>query len=60
MFKFLFGNPIKKREKLLAKVQEKAMFAQRNGNMALFAELSSDADKMYKEILEMKKKKEEK
>lgn len=60
MFKLLFGDPIKKREKVLAKIQEKAMYAQRNGKMELYAELSGDADKIYKEIVAMKKLKEEK
>lgn len=60
MFDFLFGNPIRKREKELMKIQEKAMYAQRNGKMALFAELSSEADKIYKEILAMKKLEEKK
>jgi hypothetical protein len=58
MLKFLLGDPIKKLERILAKIQENAMHAQRNGNMALYAELSSEADEIYKKILVMKKEKE--
>jgi hypothetical protein len=55
MFKFLFGSPLKKLEKAHAKLMEDAMHAQRNGNMALYAELSSKAEEMYQEILKLKK-----
>ena len=56
MFAFLFGSPLKKLEKAHASLLEKAMHAQRNGDMALFAKLSSEADKAYNEIIELEKK----
>ena len=55
MFKFLFGDPIKKLKKAHAKLMEDAMHAQRNGNIALYAELSSKAEEMYQKILELEK-----
>jgi hypothetical protein len=36
MFDFLFGTPVKKLDKVHAKLVERAMHAQRNGDMALF------------------------
>ena len=60
MFKFLFGDPIKKLEKAHAKLLEEGMHAQRNGDMALFAKLSSEAEKIDKQILEKEKEKETK
>jgi hypothetical protein len=57
MFKYLFGNPIKKLRKIHAKLSEQAMFAQRNGKMALFAELSSEADEIYNKIIVLEKEK---
>jgi hypothetical protein len=55
MLKYILGDPIKKLVKMHAKLMEKAMHAQRNGNMALYAELSSKAEEMYKKILELRK-----
>jgi hypothetical protein len=57
MFEFLFGDPIKKLKKAHAKILEEGMHAQRNGDMALFAKLSSEAEKIYQEILEKEKEK---
>lgn len=51
MFKFLLGDPIKKLEKIHAKLLENAMHAQRNGDMALFAKISSEADKILNQIM---------
>jgi len=55
MFEFLFGSPLKKLEKKYSQLLEKAMNAQRNGDIALFATLSSEADEVYKEIIELEK-----
>lgn len=57
MLKFLFGDPIKKLVKKHAALLEKAMLAQRSGDMALFARLSSEADKLDQEITEKEKEK---
>jgi len=54
MLKFLFGDPVKKLEKLYAKVLEQAMHAQRNGDMALYAKLSTEAEEIGKQIDEAK------
>lgn len=55
MFKFLFGDPVKKLEKMYANLLEKAMHAQRNGDMALFAKLSAQAEEIGIQMDEMKK-----
>ena len=47
---FGFGNQKKKLEKKYAATMEKAVNAQRNGNIELYAKLSSEADKILKEI----------
>ena len=57
MFDFLFGSPLKKLENQYAHLLEKSMNAQRSGDMALFAKLSSEADQIYKEILKLEKEK---
>jgi hypothetical protein len=59
MFKFLQSNPIKKLRKVHAQLMTKAVDAQRNGQIALFGELSFEADEIYKKILELEKKKDE-
>ena len=50
MLGFLKGNPIKKLEKRYNALLEKAMHAQRNGNIALYAELSAQSDTILKQI----------
>ncbi len=50
MFGFLKSNPLVKKKKQHAKLQEQAMFAQRNGDMRKFAELTLQAETMWKEI----------
>jgi hypothetical protein len=55
MFEFLFGSPVKKLKKKHAVLMEQAMQAQRSGNIALYAKLSSEADELYKKIIEMEK-----
>lgn len=56
MFNLFKGNKIKKLEKNHAKLLEKAVQAQRNGDMALFAKLSTEAQKVLDEINEEEKK----
>ena len=58
MFGIFKKDPIKKLTKEYQDLLEKAMNAQRNGNMALFANLSAQADKLYKEIQELESQKE--
>ena len=50
MFGFLKANPVKKLEKEYARLMSKAVDAQRNGNIELYAKLSTEADKILKEI----------
>jgi hypothetical protein len=50
MFKFLFGDTLSRLQKQYEKKMEMAMHAQRNGNIALYAELSSEAEKLLNEI----------
>lgn len=54
MLKNLFGNPLKKLEKEYSKLLEKAVHAQRNGDMALFAKLSNEAENIGKKMDELK------
>ena len=46
-------SKIKKLEKEHAKLLEKAMHAQRNGDMALFAKISTEAEEVYQKILKI-------
>lgn len=50
MFGLFSKDPIKKLNDRYQILLEKAMNAQRNGDIALYAELSADADKIFKEI----------
>lgn len=54
MFNIFKKNPIKKLNKSYKLKLEQAMNAQRNGKMALFAELSFEADSILKEIERLK------
>tara|TARA_Y100000385_G_C13047664_1_gene618262 strand:- start:1328 stop:1507 length:180 start_codon:yes stop_codon:yes gene_type:complete len=54
MFKNLFGNKLKKLEKEYSRLLEKAVHAQRNGDMALFAKLSKEAENIGQKMDEMK------
>jgi hypothetical protein len=56
MFKNLFGSPLKKLEKEYARLLEKGVHAQRNGDMALFAKISTEAEEIGKKIDELKAK----
>ena len=55
MLKWLTPDPIKKMNKEYARLTEKAMLAQRNGDIKSFARLSTEADKLLKEIENLKK-----
>ncbi len=55
MFKFLKRNPLRKYRKAHAELMKKALDAQRNGKMALFAKLSTEAELIYNKILEIEK-----
>ncbi|MCT4641648.1 MAG: DUF6435 family protein [Bacteriovoracaceae bacterium] len=56
MFNFLKKDPIKKLEKEYAKLMEKAVFLQRNGDIAGYALISKQADNLAKKIDEFKRK----
>ena len=55
MFGLLKKNPLKKLEKEYAQMMANATDAQRNGNIELFAKLSTEADKLLKEIERLEK-----
>lgn len=59
MFGLFKRDPIKKLVKEQNLLLEKAMHAQRNGNMALFANLSYQADEIRKKIEDLEKEKED-
>lgn len=50
MFSIFKKNPTKKLNKLLSITLEKAMQAQRNGDIRTYSQLSFEADKIDKEI----------
>ncbi|MEH0862311.1 DUF6435 family protein [Halobacteriovorax sp. DPLXC-1] len=52
---FGLGSKKKKLEKKYQKKLVEALEAQRNGNIALYSELSSEADKILKEIEELER-----
>lgn len=54
MFNKLFGNPLKKLEKEYEKLLTRAVSAQRNGDMALFAKLSTEAENIGKQLDDLK------
>ncbi|MBR9867336.1 MAG: Lacal_2735 family protein [Oceanospirillales bacterium] len=55
MFSIFKSNPAKKLDKLYRSKLEEAMHAQRNGNIEGYSQLSTEADAIYKQILELKK-----
>lgn len=57
MFGLFKSDPTKKLKKQHELLMKKAVDAQRNGNMALFANLSSEAEEIYKKIKELEAKK---
>lgn len=50
MFGLFKSNPLKKLRKDYDKALQGAMHAQRNGDIRLYSELSTDADKIYQKI----------
>lgn len=54
MLGFLKGNAAKKRQKAYEQVLEKALHAQRNGDLRTHATLMEEADKRYKELQSLK------
>lgn len=56
MLNLFKSNPIKKLEKQYAKMLEEAMQAQRNGKMDVYAKISADAEKIGKQIDDLKNK----
>jgi hypothetical protein len=55
MFSIFKSNPIKKLNKQLDSKLEEAMFAQRNGDIKLYSELTFEADQIQKKIIETTK-----
>lgn len=53
MFGFLKSNPKKKLQKEYESLMQKAVLAQRNGKIALYADLSFEADLILKKIKEL-------
>ena len=54
MFGLFKSSPEKKLQKEYESLMEKAMNAQRNGKMDVYAELASQADKIFQEIQKIK------
>jgi hypothetical protein len=54
MLGWLKSDPVKVMTKEYSKVLEKAMFAQRNGDMKLYADLSFEAAELLKKIEALK------
>lgn len=54
MFKWLKSDPIKSLEKQHDKKSEQAFTAQRNGNIALFADLTKECEDLQKKIDKLK------
>ncbi len=50
MFKWLKADPVKRLRKQYVQKSEKAMQAQRNGDMALFATLSQECDILWRKV----------
>lgn len=53
MFSIFKPNPTKKLNKLLSIKLEKAMHAQRNGDIKMYSQLSFEADEIDKKISEI-------
>jgi len=51
MFSIFKSDPVKKLTKLRNAKLEKAMLAQRNGDIKSYSQLSLEAEELYKEIL---------
>ncbi|MFD2230210.1 DUF6435 family protein [Alkalimarinus sediminis] len=50
MFGLFKSDPVKKYRKEYEKVLQEAMQAQRSGDIRLYSELSSEADKLYQKL----------
>lgn len=50
MFSFMKGNGVKKKQKAYEQVLEKALHAQRNGDLRKHATLMEEAEKLYAEL----------
>lgn len=59
MFSFLKSNPIEKLEKKYRDLTEKAVHAQRNGNIELYSQLTFEAEEIVKEIEKLEAQKED-
>lgn len=55
MFSFLKTDPVKKLRKQQGIILEKAMHAQRNGDIRLYSQLTLDADDLDKKVQELTK-----
>lgn len=55
MFGLFKKNPIKKLKKQQAIILEQAMFAQRNGDIRLYSQLTVEAEDIYSKIAELEK-----
>ncbi|GGJ02796.1 hypothetical protein GCM10007978_45420 [Shewanella hanedai] len=54
MFSIFKSNPTKKLEKIYALKLEKAMYAQRNGDIKSYSFLTLEAEQIYEKILAIK------
>lgn len=54
MLDFLKGNEKKKRQKAYERVLEKALHAQRNGDLRTHATLMEEAEKLYSDLQSLK------
>lgn len=55
MFSIFKPDPIKKLDKRYRAMLEKAMLAQRNGDIKAYSKLTYEADQIHHEILQLKK-----
>jgi len=55
MFSWLKSDPVKSLQKKFDRISEQAFLAQRNGNIALYSELSKQCEDLQKEIESIKK-----
>ena len=55
MFSFFKSDPVKKLQKAHAQKLEQAMHAQRNGDMRSYAEITNEADQLWKQIQSLQK-----
>ena len=53
MFAWLKPNPMKKLRKAYDQKLEQAMFAQRNGDMRLYADLTAESEELWAKIQQL-------